>query len=107
MEAFGGVEPAFWSLTLKTGNIETPIGPPKQSVQALQRIPRKLLRSGLWFQFETFFAQLGPAVVPFYPFLGEGSPTKIDSRKKIGHPYSNLSNLEDLDNWGQNRKGLL
>ena len=28
--------------------------------------------------------------MPFYSFLGEGSPTKIDSRKK-GHPYSNLS----------------
>ena len=24
-------------------------------------------------------------------FLGEGSPTKIDSRKQIGYPYSNLS----------------
>ena len=24
---------------------------------------------------------LGPPVVPFYPFLGEGSPTKIDYRK--------------------------
>ena len=24
---------------------------------------------------------LGPPVVPFYPFLGEGSPTKIDHRK--------------------------
>ena len=33
---------------------------------------------------------LGPPVVPFYPFLGEGSPTKIDYRKK-GYPYSNLS----------------
>ena len=27
-------------------------------------------------------AQLGPPVVPFYPFLGEASPTKIDYRKK-------------------------
>ena len=26
---------------------------------------------------------LGPAVVPFYPFLGEGSPTKIDYRKQL------------------------
>ena len=25
-----------------------------------------------------------------YPFVGEGSPTKIDYRKN-GHPYSNLS----------------
>ena len=33
---------------------------------------------------------LGPPVVRFYPFLGEGSPTKIDYRKK-GCPYSNLS----------------
>ena len=27
-------------------------------------------------------ALLGPSVVPFYPCLGEGSPTKIDDRKK-------------------------
>ena len=27
-------------------------------------------------------ASLGPPVVPFYPFLGEGAPTKIDYRKK-------------------------
>ena len=25
---------------------------------------------------------LGSPVVPFYPFLGEGSPTKVDYRKK-------------------------
>ena len=25
---------------------------------------------------------LGPSVVPFYPFLGEGSPTEIDYRKQ-------------------------
>ena len=31
------------------------------------------------------------------PLLGEGSPTKIDYREKIGYPYSQLSNLEDLD----------
>ena len=34
---------------------------------------------------------LGPPVVPFYPFLGEGSPTKIDYRRNIGYLYSNLS----------------
>ena len=33
---------------------------------------------------------LGPRGVPFYPFWGEGSPTKIDYRKK-GYLYSNLS----------------
>ena len=33
---------------------------------------------------------LGPPVVPFYPCLGEGSPTKIDYGKKE-YPYSNLS----------------
>ena len=36
-------------------------------------------------------------MVPFLtPFLGEGSPTKIDHREKIGNPYSNLSNVEGL-----------
>ena len=29
-----------------------------------------------------FCGVLGPPVVPFYPFLGEGSPTNIDYRKK-------------------------
>ena len=33
---------------------------------------------------------LGPPVVPFYPFFGEGSPTTIVYRKN-GYPYSNLS----------------
>ena len=45
--------------------------------------------------------QLGPPVVPFYPFLGGNSPTKIDNREKSRVPtYSNLSNLEDLVNLG-------
>ena len=35
--------------------------------------------------------ELGPPVVPFLnPFWGEGSPTKIDYRKK-GYPFSSLS----------------
>ena len=37
---------------------------------------------------------LGPPVVPFYPFLGEGSPTKIDYRKKVTLILTSL--LEDL-----------
>ena len=38
-------------------------------------------------------AQLGPpARCPFTnSFFGEGSPTKIENRKQIGHPSSNLS----------------
>ena len=38
--------------------------------------------------------QLGPPVVPFYPFLREGSPTKIDYRKKGTLMLTSL--LEDL-----------
>ena len=38
----------------------------------------------------------GPPVLPFYPFVGEGCPTKIDYRKIRVATYSNLSNLEDL-----------
>ena len=39
---------------------------------------------------------LGPPVVPFYPFWGEGSPTNINHRKKrkekkTRYPYSDLS----------------
>ena len=37
---------------------------------------------------------LGPPVVPFYPFLGEGSPTKIDYRKTSTLIPTSL--LEDL-----------
>ena len=39
--------------------------------------------------------KLGPPVVPFYPFLGEGSPTKIDYRRKGILTLSSL--LEDLE----------
>ena len=39
--------------------------------------------------------QLGSPVVPFYPFLGEGSPTNIDCRKQGTLVLASL--LEDLD----------
>ena len=39
-------------------------------------------------------SRLGPPVVPFYPFLGEGSPTRINDRKQ-GYPFL-TSLLEDL-----------
>ena len=43
-------------------------------------------------------SELGFAVVPFHPFLGEGSPTDIYRLQKERVPtYSNLSNLEDLE----------
>ena len=35
--------------------------------------------------------RLGPPVVPFLPFFGGGSPTKIDYSKKLVPTYSNLS----------------
>ena len=38
---------------------------------------------------------LGPPVVPFYPFLGQGSPTKIDYRTRTGTLIP-TSLLEDL-----------
>ena len=48
---------------------------------------------GLFFgPFLGLERELGPPVVPVYPFWGEGSPTKIYRlRQKIGYPYSNLS----------------
>ena len=53
-----------------------------------------LLAGSAWGKEETaarlINERLGPPVEPFYPFSGEGSPTKIDYRKK-GYPYSNLS----------------
>ena len=39
--------------------------------------------------------QLGPPVVPFHPFFGEGYPTKIDYRKKGTLILTSL--LKDLD----------
>ena len=44
---------------------------------------------------------LGPPVVPFYPFLGEGYPTKIDYGKKGTLILTSL--LEDLvyEHWGR------
>ena len=35
--------------------------------------------------------------MPLFPFLGEGSPTKMDYRKKIGYQLILSSLLEDLD----------
>ena len=42
---------------------------------------------------EPCFSQPQNNLVPL--FLGEGSPSKKDYREIIGHPYSNLSNLEE------------
>ena len=39
----------------------------------------------------------GPPVVPFYPFLGEGSPTQIDKTGEIKVALILTSLLEDLD----------
>ena len=50
----------------------------------------------IWYDLKMCFALLGPPVVPFYPFWGEGSPTKIDCRRKSCTLTSKLSNLEDL-----------
>ena len=50
-----------------------------------------------WANHNEFTSPTSP-VVPFYPFLGEGSPTKIDYRKtktEIGYPFL-TSLLEDL-----------
>ena len=57
-----------------------------------------------WFEFESLVLErtwetteelpkppLGPPAVPFYPFLGDNSPTKIDKTEKRWYPYSNLS----------------
>ena len=52
------------------------------------RIPQGLSRRSEGFC-------LGPPVVPFYPFFGQGSPTKIDVLKKVGTLLL-TSLLEDL-----------
>ena len=43
---------------------------------------KTLLFEGPKIHWERLGSKLGPPVVPFYPFLGEGSPTKTDYRKK-------------------------
>ena len=48
----------------------------------------------LLYEFVNLFFHQGPPVVPFYPFLAEGSPTKIDYRKKGTLIPTSL--LEDL-----------
>ena len=47
---------------------------------------------------------LGPPAVPFYPFLREGSPTKIDYRTKGTLILTSL--LEDLVYFGLRKFGL-
>ena len=48
-------------------------------------VPNRLRNANFVFVFYLVEEdQLGPPVVPFYPFLGEGCPTKIDYRKKVG-----------------------
>ena len=52
-----------------------------------------------YHKFLYMHIQLDPPVVPFYPFfgrVGEGSPTKIDYRKKVGTRIL-TSLLEDLE----------
>ena len=62
--------------------------------------PRSL--SGLRPQsFQLFGKKLGAPVVPFYPFVGEGSPTKIDYKKKGTLILTSLlEDLEDKGAWG-------
>ena len=51
-------------------------------------------RAGHAVEYPLVPQQLVPTFSPFL-FGWEGSPTKIDYRRK-GYPYCNLSNLEDL-----------
>ena len=46
--------------------------------------------AALYARNGTFWHKLGAPIVPFYHFLGEGSPAKPDHMKK-SCPYSNLS----------------
>ena len=47
------------------------------------------------YLFKSTHQKLGPPVVPFYPFFGGCSPTKIDYRKNGTLVLSSL--LEDLE----------
>ena len=52
---------------------------PETKVVELGHVSRKTTDGG--YDFGVPAHQLGPPVVPFSPFWGEGSPTKIDYRK--------------------------
>ena len=88
-------------LLLEPGPFSNLFEAKQRKATVLRTFPKRKAISGLsvWLVYyrengrkpSTFEFCLGFAVVPFYPFLGEGSPTKIDYRQKIGYPYSNLS----------------
>ena len=81
----------FWSsLGSKAGVLAEILEEEKRASAGRERIRRNALgvSAGL-------FLTLGPPVVPFEPFLGEGSPTKIEDRKKGALVLTSL--LEDLE----------
>ena len=83
MRACNNSPEQFWALL-------SALSPPPQT--RAREGPNEFRQCSVNWKRET----LGFPVVPFYPFLGEGSPTKIDYRKKSGTLIL-TSLLEDLD----------
>ena len=65
--------PAFWRVTQK----DTPVEGNREDNHNSPGPP-------CFKNYSHVSYPLGPPVVPFYPFFGEGSPTKLDYRKKMG-----------------------
>ena len=57
--------------------------PKPQCVSGRCAEPTRSARNNTISSSILFFARLGPPVVTFSPFLVEGSPTKVDYRKKL------------------------
>ena len=57
-----------------------------------------------WLEKSQSERLLGPPEVPFYPFVGEGSPTKIDYRKKGSFPTPGLGHSLVADRTSTQRK---
>ena len=77
--SIGGLD-WFEPLVFVEGKWETAPSPPNH--QSKPALGAKLSRGPDGCKTTCLKGKLGPPVVPFYPFLGEGSPTNIDYRKK-------------------------
>ena len=89
----------FWTQTQRGKNTHLPGCPAQKACEGkpTRGPPRRFRRPTAWFAKDSrrrALILLIPPVVPCYPFLEEGSPTKIDYRKKGTLFLASL--LEDL-----------
>ena len=91
MEAWGSFPLRMIRSTASHGLLRFSLTPDELSPHVLVRGQGASSRTGDWLLC------LGPPVVPFtLSFFGEGSPTKVDYREKIGYQLIQAFSLEDL-----------